>query len=994
MIHNIQKRRRRGAVLPIVTVCLVGLMGFIALAIDIGMIAVARTQCQSAADIAALAGARTLDGKSVNNNSAAAVTMAQNTATANAVLGTEITAAQVTTCQVGIYRYDSTAGRFTAVFGQSPGTNESYGLMQVTIWTQNPTFFAGVLGVSSLNVGATSTAVHRPRDLSLVLDFSGSMGYSSHHNYNYTQTQSLNPDPNFPQFGPWSVFGGPGMVMDINNPGSPPANLQTWTPPTPMQRVWPYVDSTGYLYAANNHTMATSAGPAIVDNFLLSDNSTNAFSNKGSFPSFTNVNVSTSGNPTYVVTPAPSTFTNQSATGFVGDPFPLRFGQSVSGTTAPTSSQYAHTDQGYLTGLNTGATNATVNPIFEAMGYDWDFTANQLKAASQRFQGFTMGPGYFGKTFYMWPPDPRTPLNNIGDAGYVAGDWRRRFFLPRTGSGQNMSDNSVFWVSTGRWKPQNPGSSANYMINYDALLAWIARGPQTLPASLRSGRVVYYDTIPTTIPVDNSTGLAAFGATNDQRFWKDYIDYVIGAGRWTDSNSLYGAQSANSNTGGGSTVYYNTTSSNLTPQITPRSSLVSAALSHPITGATKASPIVITSVAHGLVTGNTVNVSGVGGNTAANGTFTITAVDANSFSLNGTTGNAAYTLGGSWTIIPYMNYGDNPVHPRAQFWFGPTTMLAYLQEPGNWLPGTCYEAQCWQLKVGINAAINDIKSNHPNDLASVIFFSGSDGYATARVPMSKNYNDMQNCLFYPFSLLASLSSSTSSIHPFSTTSPTTGNPAGLVDITDTEVPNAGTWTCPELGFEVAYNQFTNATDSATSTTYTGRKTASKVVIYETDGMPNTICNGTLTSTGGYHYTGIGGESYVTLSTTLHVTPKDNARAVVRQICASTTASPPGFSTSRNPARVHAIAFGDLFESYSTSSMKPGALRFLCAVQIDGNTSPTPSGSWDNDTLDYNAYYLNLEPWKLITGDYNTRINNIQQALQRIMQGGVQVALIQ
>ena len=71
-----------------------------------------------------------------------------------------------------------------------------------------------------------------------------------------------------------------------------------------------------------------------------------------------------------------------------------------------------------------------------------------------------------------------------------------------------------------------------------------------------------------------------------------------------------------------------------------------------ITGASNASPIVISSTAHGLNTGDAISVSGVAGNTAANGVFTITKVDDNSFSLNGTTGNAAYTTGGTWLPSP------------------------------------------------------------------------------------------------------------------------------------------------------------------------------------------------------------------------------------------------------------------------------------------------------------------------------------------------------
>ena len=60
------------------------------------------------------------------------------------------------------------------------------------------------------------------------------------------------------------------------------------------------------------------------------------------------------------------------------------------------------------------------------------------------------------------------------------------------------------------------------------------------------------------------------------------------------------------------------------------------------------SPIVIaTAVPNNFVTGDTVFVSGVTGNTNANGADTITVIDATHFSLDGTTGNAAYTGGGT-----------------------------------------------------------------------------------------------------------------------------------------------------------------------------------------------------------------------------------------------------------------------------------------------------------------------------------------------------------
>ena len=69
-----------------------------------------------------------------------------------------------------------------------------------------------------------------------------------------------------------------------------------------------------------------------------------------------------------------------------------------------------------------------------------------------------------------------------------------------------------------------------------------------------------------------------------------------------------------------------------------------------VTDATNASPIVVTSVAHKLTTGARVTIAGVGGNTAANGTWVITKVSDDAFSLDGSTGNAAYTSGGTWNV--------------------------------------------------------------------------------------------------------------------------------------------------------------------------------------------------------------------------------------------------------------------------------------------------------------------------------------------------------
>jgi len=79
-----------------------------------------------------------------------------------------------------------------------------------------------------------------------------------------------------------------------------------------------------------------------------------------------------------------------------------------------------------------------------------------------------------------------------------------------------------------------------------------------------------------------------------------------------------------------------------------------------ITGATNATPIVITSVGHNLNTGTFVTISGVGGNTAANGNWQITVIDPNTFSLNTSVGNGAYTSGGTWHVAGLYEVSITP----------------------------------------------------------------------------------------------------------------------------------------------------------------------------------------------------------------------------------------------------------------------------------------------------------------------------------------------
>ena len=68
-----------------------------------------------------------------------------------------------------------------------------------------------------------------------------------------------------------------------------------------------------------------------------------------------------------------------------------------------------------------------------------------------------------------------------------------------------------------------------------------------------------------------------------------------------------------------------------------------------ITGASNAEPIKITATDHGLSNGDWVNITEVTGNSAANGTWKVTIVDDDNFSLNNSSANGNYVSGGTFT---------------------------------------------------------------------------------------------------------------------------------------------------------------------------------------------------------------------------------------------------------------------------------------------------------------------------------------------------------
>src|SRR3954451_5183962 len=140
--------RRSGTIIPLVAISLIALLGLIALAIDIGLVAVARTQAQDLADAAAMNGTRQRNGDAAtNNNLAAAQAAAVTAATDNAILGVPPVAGQVA-IKTGVYTYDAAAMRFNASYPGSNGGN-AWSVMQVTVNTTTQTYFGKVFGVNA-----------------------------------------------------------------------------------------------------------------------------------------------------------------------------------------------------------------------------------------------------------------------------------------------------------------------------------------------------------------------------------------------------------------------------------------------------------------------------------------------------------------------------------------------------------------------------------------------------------------------------------------------------------------------------------------------------------------------------------------------------------------------------------------------------------------------------------------------------------------------------
>jgi hypothetical protein len=443
---------------------MVALCGAVALAIDVGRIAVAKLECQNAADVAAMTGARSLNGIMPQDLNAA-TTNAKSAAAKYEIMGEPLQSGEVVV-QHGTYHYDSSELAFTPSMTLQAG--ENYNLTKVTITKTLPTTFAKVFGSKSFSVTATATAAHRPRDIAIVLDYSGSMNNESDlwNNESYLDnSKSASSNPNNTSNNQETVYPKFGHYSNEKNYSSYAnyANL-----------LCPVADGSNPLsgdprIGKCNVSISALGVPPLVNDFWSNGRGAAAAS---------------------AFTPAPDASLDNYKRAS-GDRYLFKSGSTT---------VFAGT-------LKDALGSTTRNTSFESNGYK--------SIQGTAFQGYTQGPRYWGKTFFIWPPDPTN-------------DWRQKFF--------GTNNNTKLWDSSGNWR--NP--QGYYTINYKNILAWIKNtGPNPFPTVLRSGNLLYYDQIPTDVPATAYTHTTLNTAISDanQRFWKEYIDYVIGV--WRDpSNSI------------------------------------------------------------------------------------------------------------------------------------------------------------------------------------------------------------------------------------------------------------------------------------------------------------------------------------------------------------------------------------------------------------------------------------------------------------------------
>ena len=177
-------RRRRGVFTAVAVTALFAVLAFVALGVDLGMIALTRAKMQYAADAAALAAAQELSNVvagAASPDGIDAAMAAEARAMAVKVAGLNETFVDGDTdVRFGRRVWSEDRGAYRVQWGAGP-----YNVVEVAARRENPdtgaedgqlpAFFSRLFGLTGHSFRVDAVAYVEPRDLVLVLDYSGSM---------------------------------------------------------------------------------------------------------------------------------------------------------------------------------------------------------------------------------------------------------------------------------------------------------------------------------------------------------------------------------------------------------------------------------------------------------------------------------------------------------------------------------------------------------------------------------------------------------------------------------------------------------------------------------------------------------------------------------------------------------------------------------------------------------------------------------------------------
>ncbi|MFN0195590.1 MAG: TadG family pilus assembly protein, partial [Planctomycetaceae bacterium] len=159
--NSVRLHARRGAILVLAACMLIVIFAFAAFTVDTGYMTIVKTELQATADSCALAAASKL-----GQGAGSVRDMARELAALNTAAG-EPVVLEDSDIEVGVY--DLTTKSFTP-------NEASPNAVRVTARVSNqPTFFAPLIGKKSFSLDATAISMLNPRDIVFVVDLSGSM---------------------------------------------------------------------------------------------------------------------------------------------------------------------------------------------------------------------------------------------------------------------------------------------------------------------------------------------------------------------------------------------------------------------------------------------------------------------------------------------------------------------------------------------------------------------------------------------------------------------------------------------------------------------------------------------------------------------------------------------------------------------------------------------------------------------------------------------------